>query len=644
VTVTKGLLLLVLFPLAAWAQQSPLPPEAVHGSMEGRLDQINLDRWVVFGRATDMRGRPLEGVTVRVDLGIGAGSVRTAKTNLRGDFRADFTLDPGRISHMSVHLVGTKPGYHQADETFELGDSERAIGIPLVLRGLAQDPDQLPVETLVSLLAPRLQQDADRRQKDFVKGCQKLIDHHDAVHAVPLLAGAVRHAPSCLECRLLLTLALFEAGSWTGGSRQLVEAGKLNDAVTLKGPEPALIAGVLEAWRGETSIAAGFFQNALTIDPHNALALQEMGRVLSAQKNWAAADQYLQRAINAGAVAALLLRVHALVEEGDVDEARREMHRYTTLFTGDLPPEVRALDLQLREHRDLRSPTEVMSVLDESPKDLMKAMPELKDLRVASDQGELRGILEKVGEGVESFFHCLPDTASVERVHQDLLDKNGKVASSLDQDFQYLLLTQPDESGVGIEENRATLWGSSAELKGLDKGLMLTEGFASVPLFFHPDYQKGAGFRYLGRQFLEGQDLLVVAFAQKPGVARSTERFRTNDGSTLIFVQGVAWIDPTNFQIVRLRTDLLAPYSEIQLQRQTTEIQFQEVPFKGVGKAFWLPQQVGVTVNWKGRTYRNQHRYSDYKLFNVETKEERKSLSLSAPLGQQKQPGRSGPP
>jgi hypothetical protein len=141
VTAPKGLFFLILFPLAAWAQQSPLPPEAVHGSMEGRLDQINLDRWVVFGRATDMRGRPLEGVTVRVDLGIGAGSMRTVKTNLRGDFRTDFMLDPARYSHMSVHLVGTKSGYHQADEMFELGDSERTIGIPLVLRGLAQDPD-----------------------------------------------------------------------------------------------------------------------------------------------------------------------------------------------------------------------------------------------------------------------------------------------------------------------------------------------------------------------------------------------------------------------------------------------------------------------------------------------------------------------
>jgi tetratricopeptide (TPR) repeat protein len=499
---------------------------------------------------------------------------------------------------------------------------------------------------LVSMLAPRLRQDADCRQKDFVKGYEKLIDRHDAVHAVPLLARAVRGAPSCLECRLLLTLASFEAGGWTGGSRQLAEAGKLNDAATLKRPEPALIAGVLEAWRGETSIAAGFFQNALTIDPHYALAFQEMGRVLILQKNWAAADQYLEGAIHAGAGdEARLLRVHALLEGGNNVEAGREMDQYLAQRNvNKLSPEARTLYLRVQERRASEHHAKAASVLTEPPKDLIKAMPELKGLRVASSQDELQGVLKNVGEGVESFFQSLPDTASVEQVHEELLGKNGKVASSLDQNFLYLLLTRPNELGVGIEENRATLQGTSTELGGLDKGLMLTEGFASVSLFFHPDYQKGAGFRYLGRQSLEGQDLYVVAFAQKPGVARSTERFRTNGGSTLIFVQGVAWIDPTNFQIVRLRTDLLAPYSEIRLQRQTTEIQFQEVPFKGVGKAFWLPQQVSVTVDWKGRIYRNQHRYLDYRLFKVETKEERKSLSLSSPPGQQKQPDHSGPP
>jgi hypothetical protein len=32
-----------------------------------------------------------------------------------------------------------------------------------------------------------------------------------------------------------------------------------------------------------------------------------------------------------------------------------------------------------------------------------------------------------------------------------------------------------------------------------------------------------------------------------------------------------------------------------------------------------VPRQVTVTVDWNGRHLRNEHRYSEFKLFNVET-------------------------
>jgi len=591
VSVRKGLFLLILFPLAAWAQA---PGGGGHGRLEGALRTLQTDNWVIFGRTSDMRGNPLGGVTVRVDVGVGVGigSVRALKTNLQGEFQTEFTLDASTRKRFTVKLVASKSGYAEAHETAEFGVADRTSGTELVLRELTQNPDQLPMATLVGTLAPRLRQDAakgtgaevGRKEKDFLRGCEELIDRHNAVRAVPLLSKGVELAPSCVECRLLLTLALFEAGSWTSASRHLDEAGKLNDAATSKRPEPALIAGALEAWRGETSISAGFFQKALESDPDNALALQELGRVLIARKYWEAADQYLEKALRAGAGdEARLLRVRALLEEGDIDEAGREMDQYTAgRNVKNLPSEARTLYLQVLDRRDYGRYTKVKSMLTESPQDLIKAMPEIKGIRMASDQDELKVVLKKVGEGVESFFENFPNTVSLERVHQELLGKNGKVASSLDQDFQYLLLAQPDKWGVGIEEHRATAQGKSRALGGLDKGLMLTAGFASISLFFHPAYQNGASFRYLGRQSLDGKDLYVIAFAQDPQTAQRTERFKTDEGSTSILIQGLAWIDPTTFQIVRLRTDLLAPQPKVRLRRQTTEIQYKEVPSRGL--------------------------------------------------------------
>jgi hypothetical protein len=35
----------------------------------------------------------------------------------------------------------------------------------------------------------------------------------------------------------------------------------------------------------------------------------------------------------------------------------------------------------------------------------------------------------------------------------------------------------------------------------------------------------------------------------------------------------------------------------------------------------WLPSEVAVTVAWKGRTFRNSHSYSHFKLFNTDVKD-----------------------
>jgi len=641
VSVRNGLFFLILFPLTAWAQIGEGPP-----GLGNTLKPMELSTWVIVGRTTNLKGEPLGGVAVRVDVGVGVGSVRSVKTNLQGEFRTEFALDATMHKRLTVKLVATKSGYTEAHEMAEFGAADKTSGFGLVLRELTQNPDQPSLETLVGTLAPRLRQDAgkgsggevDRKEKEFARGCEELIDRHNAVRAVPLLSKGVERAPSCMECRLLLTLALLEAGSSTGANLQLEEATKLNDAATSKRPEPALIAGVLEEWRGETRTSAGFFKKALEIDPDNVLALQEMGRVLVSQKNWEAADRCLERAIRAGGGdEARLLRVRALLEQGDNVEAGREMDQYTAgrdLKT--LPYEARMLYVQVKERLSLERYAKVKSVLTESPQDLMKAMPELNGTRMASNQDELKVVLQNVGEGVESFFKNFPNTVSLEQVHQERLGKDGKVARALDQDFQYLLLARTDKWGLGIEEHRATAQGESTTVGGYNEGLMLTAGFASVSLLFHPAYQDGAGFRYLGRQSVDGKDLYVIAFAQNPQTARTEERFSTDEGSALILIQGLAWIDPTTFQIARLRTDLLAPQSKVRLQRQTTEIHFKEVSFKEVATALWLPQEVSVTVDWRGRIYRNWHRYSDFKVFNVETKEERKALSLPAPPDQGK--------
>ena len=47
--------------------------------------------------------------------------------------------------------------------------------------------------------------------------------------------------------------------------------------------------------------------------------------------------------------------------------------------------------------------------------------------------------------------------------------------------------------------------------------------------------------------------------------------------------------------------------------------------FTEISAPLWLPRDVTVTVEWKGKKFRNLHHYSHYKLFQVETKEKLKA-------------------
>ena len=76
--------------------------------------------------------------------------------------------------------------------------------------------------------------------------------------------------------------------------------------------------------------------------------------------------------------------------------------------------------------------------------------------------------------------------------------------------------------------------------------------------------------------------------------------FKAGKETRETYFQGVAWIDATNHQILRLNTDLLEPLPLLKLKAETTKIEFNEVHFSRIPEAFWLPADVTVTLDWRG--------------------------------------------
>jgi len=633
-------LIALSYSAIAWSQA---PPGASRGPAPlTELRSLEKAVWHVYGRVTSLSGEPVSEATVRVSIGNGHDGLKTLRTDLQGNFATEYELLVEQYKSLSVSVVASKSGYFDARETVDFGASGKTWGIDLTLRDTSQDPDQLSQADLIAYMAPRLRQAAatdlksTSAAKDWERGVHELLEQHDSARAMAALRKVVQREPSCVECNLMLGLAQMDAGGWNSATRQFSEAAKLaGGRETARSPEPLLILGVLESWQHQPKKAAGFFLQALAVAPNDPLVLQELGRVLVLQQNWEAANEYLTGAIKAGAPAeSHLLRARALLSLGDLSEANAEMKSYLGgREAKQMPLPVRALYTELQDRAQLEEYSKVESVVTQPVVELTRALPELRELEVASTQDDLPAILKVAGEDVRAFFQGFPNTISTEQIRQETLRQDGQVKESLEQKYAYLLLARSEKQGqgLGLEEYRTDSAGTPTHPHGLEGGFMLTTGFASAALVFHPAYQPGAVFRFLGRQTIAGHKTFVVAFAQRPETARSVERFNVDEASVLILVQGVAWVDCSAGHIIRMRTDLLKPASRVRLTRQTTQIQFGEVHFKDMIAAFWLPREVVVTVEWKGRTFRNVHQYSDFRLYNVQSEEKRKAARLALP-------------
>jgi outer membrane lipoprotein-sorting protein len=270
--------------------------------------------------------------------------------------------------------------------------------------------------------------------------------------------------------------------------------------------------------------------------------------------------------------------------------------------------------------------------------ELQQIVPELNGLKPARDQEKLAALLDKVGTKTVDIARHTPNLISREAVTEL---QQGVAAAR--RDYDYLILTRLEGNVVALNEFRVDLKtgdkfqtdegmkndsSTLAELERTSRELAkspsgrppASQGFASSWVDFYPLNRPQSSFRYLGEQKMDHQHTLVLAFAQKPQSVLSPALFRGQDKIVPMFLQGVAWVDASDFRIVRLRTDLLEPLPEVSLHRLTADVQFVASRIEGVASTLSLPREVMVTSEVGGATMREDHLYSEYRLFRAKSR------------------------
>jgi len=263
------------------------------------------------------------------------------------------------------------------------------------------------------------------------------------------------------------------------------------------------------------------------------------------------------------------------------------------------------------------------TLMDWTPEQI-RDLPELQDLQPAESQQDLPAILGAAGERVSALFDDLPNMASTEEVRSGPCDEGlrKKCRVTYRGKFNYLVLVHPTERNQLTGEYRTDLKGRPIDYRNLGRGrILLTYGFTTTPLrHFHPQNQAACRFRDFGRQSVGGQITEVVGFVEIPGKYPWPTELRHGNAVVPLCLQGLAWIDVTTHQIVRIETFLVAPPPDGDLESETTRVEFSAIQLRQASSALWLPTEVVVDVWLHHRHFRNVHRYSTFKVFQVETR------------------------
>jgi VWFA-related protein len=634
----------------------PENPPQVELEPPGPILHLGTSAWVMTGRVASPDNEPLGGVRVWLQLSCGADVGHEVETNSQGRFELPvpdsvFELRaPNGVSGNGksaespgeLRVWAFKQGYWPAREEVET-PADEGLALELVLQDGDRRATLLTPEELIAALARRKAPPEPNVREAiplYRDGVKESFHQNETLAAIPLLRRALALDPSCVGCEYLLGLAHFGAGGWDLARGYLTEAAGLNDPGETgpKLPEPLIALAVLNIWHGDWESFERLLNTALAAAPGDGLALEELGRLKMFRQDWTGAEETLQKAVRKGAPPEVhLLRAELDLDQGDAKGAQAELRRYlkdsaalaTWKSKGNHPgarsntlsPAARQVEKELSDRMQLDAYGKVETVVTKPLAELVSEIPELKGIEPVQSQEPLASLLHNVGATVEKLISELPDTVSDESVHQERLGPEEQVEASRDRNYQYLILIHPAQGAPpSIKEYRTEQDGKEPGQDYNEVGFFATSRFAfSVPRIFDPMFQSGSDFRLLGRQSVAGHETEVVAFAQIPRKAQLINHHITRYGSVPFLSQGIVWVDVATHQIVWARADLLKPLRMIGLKQETTMVELAETTLAGSPHTFWLPQKVKVFVNSGGHYFRDQHTYSNFRLFRVES-------------------------
>jgi hypothetical protein len=237
---------------------------------------------------------------------------------------------------------------------------------------------------------------------------------------------------------------------------------------------------------------------------------------------------------------------------------------------------------------------------------------------LAAQNRSLDELLNRTGISVTRFLDQLGSVTCREEVLQEKFGPKGKTEERLQSSFDYLVLEPNQGSEPALYESRQAV--KEAHSKK-NVSLLVSNGFATELLIFHPYYQPSFTFERLADVQMDGKSYAQIHFLHVKG--RPTPAALQLRGREYpLSLAGTALIDPATGIVERISTDLEISMEDLGLKSFHSEVGYAPVGFPQQTKTYWLPTEARVEVSTLKQHWKNVHRFTNYHLFSVSTSQE----------------------
>jgi hypothetical protein len=229
----------------------------------------------------------------------------------------------------------------------------------------------------------------------------------------------------------------------------------------------------------------------------------------------------------------------------------------------------------------------------------------------AADTPVPTNLIDQAQKQVVDYIGKLADLHCTEDVTQQKLKPNGYIDVSRHSQYDYFLYMQGSSYDFQLSESRLEV-GTS---KPAHAPMLLSNGFSTLLLVFHPYYRNAFEFTAEPVVSLEGRLVVPVHYAHIQG-ARTPAALALRGREFPLELEGTAWLDSSTGQVVRMDAGLEHEMADVGLKALKIEVDYMPAPKSSDN--FMVPAKAVVDLETPKQHWKNTHTFHNYKLFSIE--------------------------